>query len=178
MKILSILIICWVSISFNTVLANDSNFAFDLTKEEGIKLLSGEKNIALLMKASSALKDKLRDDVFSDMKLKFRLIGLEPSKYEWGIPFLAIHFSLIDVGTDLYSGEIALAYNMTAQYDKGKARSYSTVWEDSVIYANADEQSIRNSFKDMMNKFLSVYLEANPRKFIETSTDDKKNAKP
>ena len=168
-----LIFIFFLIIFCNTARADNGNFAFDLSKEEGIKLLTAEKNIALMMLRSSSINDKLRGDVFSDITLKFRLIGLEPSKYKWGIPFLGIHFNLLDVGNALYSGKIGLTLSMVAQYDKGQVRSYSTVWKDSVIYANADEQSIRNSYKDMMDKFLSVYLEANPRKFIKNTSDKK-----
>ena len=49
MKKLSILLICLVTFLGQTVQANDSYFAFDLSKEEGIKLLAGEKNIAIVI---------------------------------------------------------------------------------------------------------------------------------
>ena len=102
--------------------ADNSNFVFDLSKEKGIKLLTGEKSIAVLMKGSSAVKDKIITDVFSDIKLKFRLIGLEPSVYKWGVPSLEIDLSMIDVTNGLYSGRIGIAFLMTAEYQKGEVR--------------------------------------------------------
>ena len=148
-----LLIFIFFLIFCNTAYADNSHFAFDLSKEEGIKLLAGEQSIALLTKAYSPVKDKLREDVFSDIELKFRLIGMEPSDYKWGVPFLAIEFALVTVTNDLYSGSIGLSFLMVAEYQKGGVRSYATVWEHRAIYANADEQRIRNSFKNCQRSF-------------------------
>ena len=77
-----LLIVC------NTAYADNSHFVWDLPEKEGIKLLTGEKSIFLVMKVHSSIKDKLREDVVSDIKLKCLSIGLEISVYEWGTPFL------------------------------------------------------------------------------------------
>lgn len=169
-----LLIFIFFLIFCNTVYANNSNFVFDLSKEEGIKLLTGEKSIALIAKCKpSAVKDKLRQDVLSDIILKFRLIGLELCDYKWGRPCLVADFALVSVTNGLYSGTVGLSFLMTAEYQKGEVPSYATVWEYTVVFANADKQEIRNSFKDMVDKFLNVYLEANPRKFINDTPDKK-----
>ena len=89
-----------------------------------------------------------------------------------------MRLGLVDVGANRYSGIISLAYYMTVKYDKGGVRSYSTVWEIFVPFANIGEDRIRNSFKDIMDEFLSVYLEANPRKFIDTPKKSENDKKP
>ena len=55
---------------------------------------------------------------------------------------------------------------MPAKYLKNAVLSYSMIWEDGFIFLGY-EQAIRSSFKDCMDRFLNIYLEANPRKFIE-----------
>ena len=55
----------------------DGKFNDDVSIEEGMKLLAGEKNISILYQYKrSAIKDKLIDDISADIRLKLRLIGL------------------------------------------------------------------------------------------------------
>ena len=109
----------------------------------------------------------------SDMKLKLRLIGLEPSDYKWGVPFLAIEISLFSANNSIYTGTIGLSFLMLAKHIKGEVHSYAEVWTYDRLFRNLDEQDIRVAFKDMMDKFLSVYLEANPRKYIDETSGKK-----
>ena len=56
---------------------------------------------------------------------------------------------------------------MTATFHKAGVMSDATVWTDRLIYLNGDDQHLRNSIKNQMDNFLNVYLEANPRRFID-----------
>jgi hypothetical protein len=161
LTIILVLLFCGIAHSDN------SNSAVVLSKKEVMRLLKGEKNITLLALASPNLKEKLKNDVHSDITLKFRRIGLEPSRYYRGMPILEIDLSLIDDDRDRYSGVLRLAFLMVAKYAKGEVWSYATVWEDRVVCKNLGEQVIRSTFKNMMDKFLSVYLKADPRKFAD-----------
>ena len=97
------LMFIFILIFCETAYAEKGNFAFDLKKEEGIKLLTGEKSIAMRTMSTSSVKDKLRNDLVSDIKLKFRLIGMEFTEYKWGVPLLLIRLNIFDVGDDRYS---------------------------------------------------------------------------
>ena len=109
-----LLIIIFLLILCGNAYANDSGFVF-ISREDGIKLLRGEKSISILLQSSSDLKDKLGDDVLSDIKLKLQLIGIEMAEHNWGVPFLAIKLNLIRKKNNLYAGEIALLFMMTAE---------------------------------------------------------------
>ncbi len=177
-----LLIFIFLLIFCNTAYADNSHFAFGLSEEEGIKLLTGEKSISLAWQSypdENPITAKLKKEVFSDIKLKFRLIGLEPSDLKPGVSILVLDLAVIPTINNLYlgnkySGNIGLSFRMIAESRKGGAPFFAAVWEYAETFANVGEQEIRNSFKYMMDKFLIVYLKANPRKFID-DTPDKKN---
>jgi len=168
-----LLIFIFLLIFCNTAYADNNHFAWGLSEEEGIKLLTGEKSIPLLTLIHHSIKDELRADVVSDIDLKCLSIGMETSDYKWETPFLAIEFALLPVPGDLYSGTVGLSFFTTAESQKGGVPLYATVWEYTVMTVNTNEQQIRNLFKNIMDKFLIVYLKANPRKFIDDMPDKK-----
>jgi hypothetical protein len=161
-----------------TAYAKYDNFAFDLSKEDGINLLKGETDITLVVSYSVGVQQNLIDAVVSDIKRKLRVIGVEAVDYKWGISALQINISLLDIGGNIYSGKIDLTFSMPSRHLKTDTLSYTRIWEDSALHASADQKIIRKSYKAMMDKFLNVYLEANPRKFNDSAPPKTPNKKP
>lgn len=147
------------------------SIASDLSKKEVIKLLANEKNIALVVQIIPSekkhIEQLLLSDVNSVMIFKLRLIGLEPVEYKWGVPTLCIILNLVQKDDSHFSGELGLSFLQKAKFIKGDILTYAKVWGNTVMVSNHSKESIRNEIKDIMDKFLNAYIEANPRKYFD-----------
>ena len=142
-------------------------FPFWVTKNESMKLLKGEKKLSFLYRWPDDVDSDFKNQIISDLDLKFKIIGQEPTEWEWWHPFLGINLTMFKVYGNRYSGYMEISFNKAAIFAKENIMGYAVVWCDGITFSNARKDNIRQCAKDLLDKFLTVYLKANSSKYVQ-----------
>jgi hypothetical protein len=159
-------------------------FPFYLTDDDGLELLKGEKQFSLFFTYLKDADEDLKTQIKEDMTLKLQNIGIEPNDWEIGISYIQVEVAAIKKENVYYSGYIRITFNKKAEFfktlddflERGTViHTYSVVWNEEIIFINANAVKIIQYYKDLFDKFLSDYLKANPRTVkIEEHTSERK----
>lgn len=139
---------------------------FHFNETTGLMLLKGEKDICILYDHSNTISDEFRKQLATDVELKLRTIGVEPKKecgfYDSSL-LVTVHAAERE---GIYAGTIIVSYCMPSTFVKTNILSYSEVWSGWVAFGDATATNMKLNATNLVDKFLNVYLKANPRKFV------------
>lgn len=131
--------------------------------------LTGINSIFVLVERlpNGAKKLALSEEIIqTDVELKLRLAGLRvvtmaESVNLPGSPYLYVNLNVTS-GAEAASIDISLHQDATLQRNGQRAGGVGT-WTNEMLIANPSVQGIRNSVKDVTDKFLNDWLAANPK---------------
>lgn len=150
---------------FSLFFSTSNLFGFQLSEAQIIKLLKGEKDWDVFFRVTKAIDDVFLEKIRSDVKLKLQMIGYETKDYKSGRPYLLIDL-YFHSNLDGYSGHLELSFRKAVSFVGENIRGYAEVWSDEVLTFNSKNNGIRDTVNDLLDKFLILYLKANPRQFI------------
>ncbi len=113
------------------------------------------------------------DGIKTAVELKLRLCGLNLCQKEAYVKDAAyVTVSILPVNTNTASAIcLKITIEEFAVLSRTDLISFSTVWKSEIIYLCGNKtklgSAIMCSINEMMDEFSNLYLEANPRKFIE-----------
>jgi len=107
------------------------------------------------------------ETIQTDVELKLRLAGMqvvpaiESAKYN-GAPYVYVNVNLTD-GAEAVSIMVELEQDATLLRNGQYVGSVPT-WSKSMIISHPTTQALRDSTKDLTDRFLNTWLSVNPRK--------------
>jgi hypothetical protein len=150
-------------ITFSPLNALCGVFRSNLTDEEALRLLKGEEVFQLFVSLDEELSDNLSERIEDSIDLKLKSIGKDLVRdLILGEPYLSVSVNVLKSASNTYNGSIELSFRDEIFFKKEGIAGYAPVWNSSGVFTSFSEDDIKEKADNLFDRFLNVYLEANP----------------